>query len=151
MPLLIILRIVTFRSLSAPSFGYPRKSASIHSIALRPTRRYNSLPFGFPIPRSGTQSKNGKLHFTQPQSLDCIQSTPLLFPVQSAASPAVLSTPEDQKPQKPHRPLMVQVKINHSRTAFVLAAGWSHSFNRSILTSFYYFISITSPASAPLM
>jgi len=45
---------------------------------------------------------------------------------------------------------MVQVKIkNHSRTAIVLAAGSSHSFNRSIRTSFLYFISFTSPTSAP--
>jgi hypothetical protein len=42
-------------------------------------------------------------------------------------------TPENQKPQKPHHPLMVQVKIKeHSRMAFVLAAGSSHSFNRSL-------------------
>jgi hypothetical protein len=49
--------------------------------------------------------------------------------------------PEEQKPQKPHRPIMVQVKIkDHSRMALVLAAGSSHSFSRSIRTSFHYFI-----------
>jgi hypothetical protein len=35
----------------------------------------------------------------------------------------------------------VQVKIKeHSRMAYVLAAGSSHSFNRSIRTSLHYFI-----------
>jgi hypothetical protein len=59
-------------------------------------------------------------------------------------------TPENKKPQKPHRPLMVQVKIKeHSRMAFVLAAGSFHSFKRSVRTSLHYFISFTSPASAP--
>gem|GEM_PF-1799284 len=49
---------------------------------------------------------------------------------------------------------MVQVKIKeHSRMVFVLAAGSSQSFNRSLGRSYldtaYYFISFSSPASAP--
>ncbi|MBW8333150.1 MAG: hypothetical protein K0M40_14085 [Prolixibacteraceae bacterium] len=60
-------------------------------------------------------------------------------------------TPEEQKPQKPHRPLMVQVKIkDHSRMALVLAAGSSHSliqpFHSYLISPFHSF---TSPASAP--
>jgi hypothetical protein len=51
----------------------------------------------------------------------------------TSGMPCEVFTPENQKPQKPHRPLMVQVKIkDHSLLAFVLAAGSSHSFNRSL-------------------
>jgi hypothetical protein len=58
--------------------------------------------------------------------------TTLAFPNPISGMSCEVFTPEDQKPQKPHRPLMVQVKIkDHSRMAFVLAAGSSHSFNRS--------------------
>jgi hypothetical protein len=41
----------TFRSIPfnvSPSLGNPRKSVSIHSIALIPTHRFIPLPFGFP-------------------------------------------------------------------------------------------------------
>lgn len=55
--------------------------------------------------------------------------------------PCEVFPPENKKQQKPHRPLMVQVKIkDHSRMAFVLTAGSSHSFNRSVRTSLNYFI-----------
>ena len=101
---------VTFRSLSATSLGNPRKSASTHSIALRPPLRFIPLPFGFPIPHLETQSQNGKLHSTQPNSLLSIQSPPLLFPTQSAVCPAVEFTPENQRLKIPRHPLMVQVK-----------------------------------------
>ena len=65
-------------------------------------------------------------HFTNP--LAAIQINDF-----SELEVAKLSTSENKKPQKPHHPLMVQVKIKeHSRMAFVLAAGSSHSFNRSL-------------------
>ena len=123
---------VPFRSLSAPSLGYPRKSASfipLHSG--QPAVSFCS-PLAFP-PHIPELSQNGKLHSTQPNSLHCIQSPPLLFPMPTRGMSCEVLTPEPQKPQKPHRPLMVQVKIkDHSRIAFVLAAGSSHSFNRSL-------------------
>ena len=62
----------------------------------------------------------------------------LAFPCPISGMPCEVFAPEKQKkPQKPHRPLMVQVKIkDHSRMAFVLAAGSFHSFNRSPLRSY---------------
>jgi len=69
---------------------------------------------------------------------NCLQS---LFQKKISTMPCEVFTFENQKPQKPHRPLMVQVKINdHSRKAFVLAAGSFHSFNRCIRTLFHNFI-----------
>jgi hypothetical protein len=50
---------VTFRLLSAPSLGYPRKSASIHSITLMPARRSIPLPFGFSTHNQELKSKTG--------------------------------------------------------------------------------------------
>jgi len=38
------------------------------------------LPFGFPVPRSRTQSQNGKLHFAQPQFATLHSVTTLAFP-----------------------------------------------------------------------
>lgn len=145
---------VTFRSLSAPSLGYPRKSASIHSIPLMPTLRFIPLPFGFPVPRSGTQSQNEKLHSTHPNSLHCIQSPPLLFPMPTSGMPCEVSAPENQKPQKPHRPLVVQVKIKrHSRNTMCLQpVRFAHSTFAVTLVprdTTHLFISLTSPASAP--
>lgn len=56
-------------------------------------------PFGFPILLSGTQSQNGKLHSTQPNSLLCIQSPPLLYPTLTSACPAVEFAQENQRAQ----------------------------------------------------
>ena len=146
---------VTFRSLSAPSLGYPRKSASIHSIPLKPTRSFIPLPFGFPSHRPETQSQNGKLHSTQPHSLHCIQSTPLLFPMPTSGMPCVVFTPEPHNPQKPHRPLMVQVKIKkHSRKAMCLQpVRFTHSTVRfdarsSRRRSLFHFVHLTSFSTA---
>lgn len=50
---------VTFRSLSASSLGNPRKSVSIHSISLMPTRRFFPLPFGFPAHVPELKAKTG--------------------------------------------------------------------------------------------
>jgi hypothetical protein len=78
--------------------------------------------------------------------------TTLAFPNSINSMSCEVFTPEDQKPQKPHRPLMVQVKIkDHSRMAlfacsqFVSLIQPFHSYLISLFHSF------TSPASTPLV
>ena len=84
------LRSATLRSIPfivSPSLGYPRKSASF--IPLRSGNPpFHSAPLWLSNPQPGTESQNGKLHSTQPNSLHCIQSPPLLFPMQPAVCPA---------------------------------------------------------------
>ena len=95
-----------------------------------------------------------KLHSTLPNSLHFIQSPPLLFPTQSSVCPASCLPLKHQKPQIPHHPLMVQVKIKDGYfVGFVLAAGSSHSFIRSpfrsCLTTQLPASFVHRPSSAP--
>jgi hypothetical protein len=129
------LRFATFRSIQfivSPSLGNPRKSASIHSIALMPSP-FLSAPLWLPSPQAVILSQNGKLHSTQPNSLYCIQSPPLLFPMPTSGMSCEVFTPENQRPQNSPPPFNGAGK---NKGAFaqghVLAAGSSHSFNRSL-------------------
>ena len=111
------LRSATFRYIPFIVSLQPRlpsQECFLHSIALRPTRSFIPLPFGFSTPHFGTQSQNRKLHFTQPYSLNCIQTPHMLC---HRNQRYVCSPPGNQKP---HRPLIVQVKKDHSRMALCL-------------------------------
>jgi hypothetical protein len=105
---------VTFRSLSAPSLGYPRKSVSIHSIPLRPTRRFIQLPFGFTTHNPELKAKTESSIPPTPIRSNAFSHHPC-FPHANQRYALLSVHPENQMPQKPRRPLMVQVKIKSIR------------------------------------
>jgi hypothetical protein len=120
---------------SPASATHARVSPSFHCA--HDILSFHSAPLWLFHPQPGTQIQNRKLHSTQPTSLHYIQSIPLLFPTQSAICPVVVFTPENQKPQNSPPPFNGAGKIKELwRMAFVLAAGSSHSFNRSLGRSF---------------
>ena len=71
------------------SAAHARVLPSFHCAQANPP--FHSAPLWLFHPQPGAQSQNGKLHFTQPHSLHCIQSPPLLFPTQSTVCPAKCS------------------------------------------------------------
>ncbi len=127
------LRSATFRYIPFIVSLQPRlpsQECFLHSIALRPTRSFIPLPFGFSTPHFGTQSQNRKLHFTQPYSLNCIQTPHMLCPTQSAVC---LFTPWKPKATPPFNGSGKKGSFAHG---LVLAAGSFHSFNRSLYRSY---------------
>jgi hypothetical protein len=123
---------VPFRSLSAPSLGYSRKSASfipLHSG--QPAVSFRS-PLSFPPHIPELKAKTGSCISPNPiRSIAFCHHTCFSQPNQRYVLRSVC--PGKQKPQIPHSPLMVAGKNKgHSRMVFVLAAGSSHSFNRSL-------------------
>jgi len=105
-----------------------------------PTPASFRSPLAFP-PTIRTSKPKRESPFHPTHSLHCIQSPPLLFPTQSAACPAQCS-PLKTKDLKISPPPFNGADKNKGSFAhgLMLAAGSSHSFNRSIRTSFHYFI-----------
>ncbi len=54
---------------------------------------FHSVPLWLYSPHSDTQSQNGKLHSTQPNSLLSIQSPPLLFPMPTSGMSCGIDCP----------------------------------------------------------
>jgi len=95
-------RHLSFHSVHCqPQPWQPTQECFLHSIMLIPNRRFISLPFGFPIPQSSTQSQNGKLHSTPHNSLLSIQSPHLLFPPLTSVCPTVEFAPENKNHKSP--------------------------------------------------
>ena len=148
-------RHLTFHSVHCQppaSATHARVPPSFHFAQAYPPFHY--APLWLPYPQPETRSQNGKLHSTPPNSLHCIQSPPLLFPMPTSGMPCGRVSPEKPKPQIPHRPLMVQVKIKEGYlVGLMLAAGSSHSFIRSpfrsCLTTQLPTSFVHRPASAP--
>jgi len=121
---------------------------SFHSAQANP--QFHSAPLWLSLPtfRNSKPKLEAIFHPSQFSTLHSV--TNLAFPNPISGMSFEVFTPVDKKPQKPHHPLMAQVKIeDHSCMTFVLAVGLSHSFNRSVHTSLHHFISFTSSASAP--
>ncbi len=127
---------VPFRSSSAPaSATHARVFLSFHCAQANPS--FYSAPLWPFFPTIQITQPKRETSFHPPQFSTLHSVTTLAFPNPISGMPCEVFTPANQKPQKPHRPLMVQVKIkDHSRIAFVLAAGSSHSFNRSLGRSY---------------
>jgi hypothetical protein len=147
------LCFATFRYIPfivSPSLGNPRKSASIHSIALMPTRRFIPLPFGFPATSRNSKPKlEAPFHPTQFATFHSVIT--LAFPHANHRYALRRVCPGKQKPQTPHRPLMVQVKIkDHSRIPLCLQPfRLTHSTVRfdarsSRRRSLFHFVHLTS-------
>ena len=162
LPLLFITLqgYTSFRHLPLHSVHCPPPASAIHARVLpsfhfaHASPPFHSAPLWLPFPQPVTQSQNGQLHSTPPNSLLSIQSPPLLFPMPTSGMPCGRVYPGKQKPQKPHRPLMVQVKIkDHSRKAMCLQPDrLTHSTVRfdarsSRRRSLFHFVH--RPASAP--
>lgn len=120
---------VPFRSLSAPSLGYPSKSASF--IPLRSGQPAVSFlsPLAFPPHIPELKAKTGSCIPPTPIRNIAFSHHPWFSPCQPAECPAKCSPQNYKKPQKPQRLLMLQVKIkDHSRIAFVLALNASSCY-----------------------
>ena len=133
-----ILRSIPF--IVCPSLGYPLKSATIHSITLILTRRFILLPVDFPIPLPETQSQTGSyipptpIRYTEFSHLPCFSQPNQRYILRSVHpwNPKTTNAPPPFNGTDKNKGSFVH--------GHVLAAGSSHSFNRSIRTSFHYFI-----------
>ena len=116
------LRSATLRSIPfivSPQPRLPPQECFLHSIALRKPAVSFRSPLTFqPTTRNSKPKREATFH---PPPFAALHSvTTLAFPNPINGMSCEVFTPRDHKPQKPHRPLMVQVKIeDNSRMAIV--------------------------------
>jgi hypothetical protein len=89
----------------------PTQECLLHSIALRPTRRFIPLPFVFPTHNPVLKAKTGSYIPPIPIRYIPFSHHPCFSPCQPAVCPAVLSTPENQRPQNSPPPFNGAGKI----------------------------------------
>ena len=151
------LRFATFRSIPfivSPSLGNPRKSVSFIPLrSCQPAVSFRS-PLAFqPTTRNSKPKREATFHPSQFATLHSV--TTLAFPHANQRYALRRVCPGKQKPQIPHRPLMVAGKnkgaFAHGLCACSRFVSLIQPFALTLVprVAAHYFISFTSPASAP--